>query len=192
MKQHQHKTHLDFEHMGESTLWWTKNVVTNITCVELSPSQYIYIYILFIYLFYFFLINRIHNKVIQNPKTKIVKRNFFIDVKWLKSTFVKIQNICNKIIHKNIYIFIKKFKWLSNLMNYLVIYWIWIDYIISTQYERFHSCDFTNNIWMRFFIQTNINVWKVKRLLVIHFWKVIIIVLEGLVSKVHFMCFSKH
>jgi hypothetical protein len=28
----------------------------------------------------------------------------------------------------------------------------------SILHEEFHSCDFTENIWMKFFIQTNINV----------------------------------
>jgi len=42
-------------------------------------------------------------------------------------------------------------------MKYLlIIYWIWINCIISILYEKFHSCDFTKNILMMFFIQMNI------------------------------------
>jgi hypothetical protein len=38
-----------------------------------------------------FFINYIHNKVIQNPKNKIVKiNNFFMAIKGLKNIFVKI------------------------------------------------------------------------------------------------------
>jgi len=46
-------------------------------------------------------------------------------------------------------------------MKYLIIiYYIWVHCPISILYEEFHSCDFTKNIWMKFFIQTSINVWK--------------------------------
>ncbi len=47
---------------------------------ELLWSQYEFVFI-----------NYIHNKVIQNPKNRIVKiNNFFIDIKGLKNIFVKI------------------------------------------------------------------------------------------------------
>jgi hypothetical protein len=37
-------------------------------------------------------------------------------------------------------------------MKYLIIYWIWIDYIISTTIEKFYLCDFTKKHMDKFFI----------------------------------------
>jgi len=47
-------------------------------------------------------------------------------------------------------------------MKYLVIYWMWVHWTISIPYEKFHFYDFTKNIWMKFFIQTNITMLKKK------------------------------
>jgi hypothetical protein len=33
----------------------------------------------------------------------------------------------------------------------------------SILYEEFHSCDFTKNKWMKFFIQTSVSVWIYKK-----------------------------
>jgi len=37
---------------------------------------------------------------------------------------------------------------------------IWVDCTISISYEKFHSCDFTKKIWMRFFNQISIILLK--------------------------------
>jgi len=75
------------------------------------------------------------------------------------------------------YQYIVKCKYTSKMIQMITtfdkvlshIYWIWVDYTISISYEKFHSYDFTKNIWiMKFFIQTsNItlkkkNCWKKK------------------------------
>jgi len=44
-------------------------------------------------------------------------------------------------------------------MKYSIMYYIWVHCPISIIYEKFHSCDFTKNIWMKFFIQTSVSVW---------------------------------
>ncbi len=54
-------------------------------------------------------------------------------------------------------------------MKYSIIYYIWIHYPISILYEELYSCDFTKNIWMRFFIQINISVWIHKTFLKKHY-----------------------
>jgi hypothetical protein len=76
-------------------------------------------------------------------------------------------------------------------MKYSIIYYIWVHCPISIIYGEFHSYHFMKNIWMRFFIQTNINVWIHKSLLKKHYH------LKGnknfvgiFVSKIHFMCYQ--
>ncbi len=76
------------------------------------------------------------------------------------------------------------FKKLPNLMKYIIIYYIWIHCPISMLYEEFHSSDFTNNILMRFFIQTSVSVWIHKFFLKKHYhWKITRIVKEDLCQK---------
>jgi hypothetical protein len=87
----------------------------------------------------------------------------------------------------------KPFKQLPNLMKYSIIYYIYVHCPISIIYEKFDSCDFTKNIWMRFFIQTNLNVWMHKSFLKKHYHLKDNKNYESrFVSKIHFQCFSKH
>ncbi len=94
---------------------------------------------------------------------------------------------------KNSYMYQYIIKWkynlkmiqiLQHLMKYLDTYWIWVDCTISIPYEKFHSCDFTKNIWMRFFIQTIIIMFEKKVCWETTFvWKPTINRLEAFVSK---------
>jgi hypothetical protein len=95
--------------------------------------------------------------------------------------------------HKNILwnanIFQKSFKWSPNFIKYLYIYWIWIDCTISISYEEsFIHVISQKNIWIIFFNHISINVWKNKKTCwkIIHIWKINIIVLEIIVSKIPF------
>jgi hypothetical protein len=60
---------------------------------------------------------------------------------------------------------------------------MWVYWTISIPYEKFHVCDFTQTIWMMFFIQINITMLKKKIIEKINFvWNIKKIMLEAFVS----------
>jgi hypothetical protein len=85
----------------------------------------------------------------------------------------------------------KQFKKLPNLMKYSIIYYIWVHCPISIIYEEFYSCDFTKNIWMKFFIQINISVCNTYKFFCKNtiIWKITRIVREDLCPKSIFNVF---
>jgi hypothetical protein len=40
---------------------------------------------------------------------------------------------------------LKMIQIIVKLDEYLIIYWIWVDYTILVPYEKLHFCDFTKN-----------------------------------------------
>jgi hypothetical protein len=135
--------------------------------------------------------NHTWNEVVQNPKNKIVKKNSTLKLISNDWKIYKWKN-CNCIdILQSENILQKPFKQLPNLMKYSIIYYIGVHCPISILYEAFHSCDFTKNIWIRFFIQTSVNVWIhesfLKKIII---WKITRIVRGDLCQKFIFSVFQ--
>ncbi len=113
----------------------------------------------------YFFVNGTWNKVVQNPKNKILKKNPTLK---LILKLIKLDEVLNHILHMNS---------LSHVNSIWRIPFMW-----------FHK----KTILMRFFIQTNINMWIHESSLKSHYH------LKGnkncvgrFVLKIHFMCLSK-